>query len=73
MRTIQKVYDASTLIHPSVGAIITATATNRSAFIGGRFMTGMGTAAAQAGAKAYLAEITPPKSRGFFLGFLNSL
>ncbi|KZV70176.1 general substrate transporter [Peniophora sp. CONT] len=55
-----------------VGAIITATATSRSALIGGRFMTGMGTAAANAGAKAYLAEITPPKSRGFFLGFLNS-
>ncbi|KAI0031392.1 general substrate transporter [Vararia minispora EC-137] len=55
-----------------IGSAITATATTRSTFIGGRFLTGMGTAAANAGAKAFLAEITPPKSRGLFLGFLNS-
>ncbi|KAJ7175837.1 general substrate transporter [Mycena filopes] len=60
-----------------MGAIITALADSRSQFIGGRFLTGAfnhglervspGTAA-----KSYLAEITPPTSRGAYLGFLNS-
>ncbi|KAI0320169.1 general substrate transporter [Amylostereum chailletii] len=54
------------------GSVITATATRRSVFIGGRFLTGFGTASAAIAAKAYLAEITPPQTRGLFLGFLNS-
>ncbi|KAI0031233.1 general substrate transporter [Vararia minispora EC-137] len=54
------------------GALVTATARNRSTFIGGRFLTGLGTATASASAKSYLAEITPPTSRGLFMGFLNS-
>eukprot|EP00753_Platysulcus_tardus_P013280 PLAT3653.1.p1 GENE.PLAT3653.1~~PLAT3653.1.p1 ORF type:complete len:549 (-),score=-167.96 PLAT3653.1:152-1735(-) len=55
-----------------VGAIITGLSTNRSMFIGGRFLTGMGSACANSAAKSYLGEITPPQTRGLFLGFLNS-
>lgn len=55
-----------------IGAAVTATAKNRSTFIGGRFLTGLGSALAGASAKSYLAELTPPQSRGLFLGILNS-
>ncbi|THH16980.1 hypothetical protein EW146_g3745 [Bondarzewia mesenterica] len=55
-----------------VGAAVTATAKNRSIFIGGRFLTGLGSTLAGASAKSYLAELTPPQSRGLFLGILNS-
>ncbi|KAF5382700.1 hypothetical protein D9615_002928 [Tricholomella constricta] len=48
-----------------VGAVITANAKTQGMFLGGRFLTG-------ASAKSYLAEITPPHSRGAYLGFLNS-
>ncbi|KDQ11493.1 hypothetical protein BOTBODRAFT_147205 [Botryobasidium botryosum FD-172 SS1] len=55
-----------------VGAVITANAKNKSMFIGGRFLTGLGSACAGASAKSYLVEITSPKSRGLWLGVLNS-
>ncbi|TFY81912.1 hypothetical protein EWM64_g2102 [Hericium alpestre] len=55
-----------------VGAIITGTAKNQATFIGGRFLTGIGSGTAGACAKSYLAEITPPQTRGLFLGLLNS-
>ncbi|EJD50722.1 general substrate transporter [Auricularia subglabra TFB-10046 SS5] len=55
-----------------VGAIITATATGTSRFLGGRFLTGVGVSVAGASAKSYLAEITPPQTRGRYLGILNS-
>ncbi|KDQ62665.1 hypothetical protein JAAARDRAFT_203742 [Jaapia argillacea MUCL 33604] len=55
-----------------VGALITGTAKTKGAFIGGRFLTGLGSATANAGAKSYLGEITPPQTRGLFLGFQNS-
>ncbi|KAJ8509238.1 hypothetical protein ONZ45_g8575 [Pleurotus djamor] len=55
-----------------VGAILTANAKNQGTFLGGRFLTGLGSTCAGASAKSYLAEITPPQSRGAYLGFLNS-
>ncbi|KAI0061709.1 general substrate transporter [Artomyces pyxidatus] len=55
-----------------VGAITTGTAKTKSTFIGGRFLTGVGSATAGASAKSFLAEITPPQSRGLYLGLLNS-
>jgi sugar porter (SP) family MFS transporter len=55
-----------------VGAAITATSKNSGAFIGGRFLTGFGSSLAGASAKAFLAEMTPPQSRGAYMGFLNS-
>ena len=57
----------------SVGAILTANAKNESMFLAGRWMTGVGSGCAGASAKSYLAEITPPASRGAYMGFLNSL
>ncbi|KAJ6559213.1 general substrate transporter [Mycena vulgaris] len=55
-----------------IGAIITAMADSKSKFLGGRFLTGFGSGIGGAAAKSYLAEITPPQSRGAYLGFLNS-
>ncbi|KAJ6613345.1 major facilitator superfamily domain-containing protein [Mycena sp. CBHHK59/15] len=55
-----------------IGAIITAMADNKSKFLGGRFLTGFGSGIGGAAAKSYLAEITPPHTRGAYLGFLNS-
>ncbi|KAG6890814.1 hypothetical protein C0995_003247 [Termitomyces sp. Mi166 len=49
----------------SIGAVITANAKYRSMFLGGRFLTG-------ASAKSFLVELSPPQSRGAYLGFLNS-
>jgi MFS family permease len=40
--------------------------------LGGRFMTGFGCSTAALSAKTYLAEITSPKSRGRYMGVLNS-
>ncbi|KJA16923.1 hypothetical protein HYPSUDRAFT_46832 [Hypholoma sublateritium FD-334 SS-4] len=54
------------------GALITANATNKGMFLGGRFLTGIGSSCAGASAKSYLAEIAPAHSRGAYLGFLNS-
>ncbi|KAJ7095888.1 general substrate transporter [Mycena belliarum] len=55
-----------------IGAIITAMADNKSKFLGGRFLTGFGSGICGAAAKSYLAEVTPPQTRGAYLGFLNS-
>ncbi|KAF8194163.1 general substrate transporter [Pholiota molesta] len=55
-----------------VGALLTANATEKGMFLGGRFLTGVGSACAGASAKSYLAEIAPAHSRGAYLGFLNS-
>ncbi|KAA1469980.1 general substrate transporter [Dentipellis sp. KUC8613] len=55
-----------------IGACVTGTAKTQSVFIGGRFLTGVGSGTAGACAKSYLAEITPPQTRGLFLGLLNS-
>ncbi|GLB38423.1 putative general substrate transporter [Lyophyllum shimeji] len=55
-----------------VGAVMTANAKQQPMFLGGRFLTGLGSTCAGASAKSYLAEITPPQSRGAYLGFLNS-
>jgi len=55
-----------------VGAVITANAQNKGMFLGGRFLTGFGSACAGASAKSYLAEMAPAPSRGAYLGFLNS-
>ncbi|KAL0961054.1 hypothetical protein HGRIS_006042 [Hohenbuehelia grisea] len=55
-----------------VGAILTANARNQGTFLGGRFLTGLGSTCAGASAKSYLAEMAPPHSRGAYLGFLNS-
>ncbi|KAJ7109711.1 general substrate transporter [Mycena crocata] len=55
-----------------VGAIITGLADSKSKFLGGRFLTGFGSGIGGAAAKSYLAEMTPPHSRGAYLGFLNS-
>jgi len=55
-----------------VGALLTANAKQKGMFLGGRFLTGLGSLCASTSAKSYLAEITPPHSRGAYLGFLNS-
>ncbi|KAF8583119.1 general substrate transporter [Ramaria rubella] len=55
-----------------VGAIVTANAKDRSMFIGGRYLTGLGSALASTSAKSYLAEMAPPRTRGRYMGFLNS-
>jgi len=38
----------------------------------GRFITGLGTAASATAAKSYLAEVTPNRSRGRYMGIQNS-
>ncbi|KAJ3509423.1 hypothetical protein NLJ89_g5230 [Agrocybe chaxingu] len=56
-----------------VGAILTANATNKGMFLGGRFLTGPAWRVVRgASAKSYLAEMAPAPSRGAYLGFLNS-
>ncbi|KAK7469204.1 hypothetical protein VKT23_003694 [Stygiomarasmius scandens] len=55
-----------------VGAVLTANATSRNMFLVGRWLTGVGSGCAGASAKSYLAEMTPPDTRGAYLGFLNS-
>ncbi|KAF8957290.1 general substrate transporter [Flammula alnicola] len=54
------------------GALLTANATDKGMFLGGRFLTGLGSACAGASAKSYLAEMAPAHSRGAYIGFLNS-
>ena len=72
----------------SAGAVITANSSSMSMFLGGRWLTGMsiyerprlasltfpgfGCSAAGMAAKLYIAEIAPPKSRGAWMGVLNS-
>ncbi|KAL0069758.1 hypothetical protein AAF712_003027 [Marasmius tenuissimus] len=55
-----------------VGALLTANSKNKSMFLVGRWLTGLGCGCASASAKSYLAEITPPHTRGAYMGFLNS-
>ncbi|THU93494.1 general substrate transporter [Dendrothele bispora CBS 962.96] len=57
-----------------IGAVLTANATSRNMFLIGRWLTGMcvGSGCAATSAKSYLAEMTPPDTRGAYLGFLNS-
>ncbi|THV05304.1 general substrate transporter [Dendrothele bispora CBS 962.96] len=55
-----------------IGAVLTANATSRNMFLVGRWLTGVGSGCAGASAKSYLAEMTPPDTRGAYLGFLNS-
>ncbi|EIN12674.1 general substrate transporter [Punctularia strigosozonata HHB-11173 SS5] len=55
-----------------IGACVTATAKNRATFIGGRYLTGLGSGTAGASAKSFLGELTPPQHRGLFMGLLNS-
>ncbi|KAJ7600522.1 hypothetical protein C8J56DRAFT_1156876, partial [Mycena floridula] len=55
-----------------VGAVLTANAQNKTMFLIGRWLTGIGSGCAGTSAKSYLAEIVPPQSRGAFMGFLNS-
>lgn len=56
----------------SAGAFLTANAQNKGQFIGGRFLTGLGASCAGTSAKSFMAELAPPKTRGAYLGFLNS-
>jgi MFS family permease len=53
------------------GAILTGLAQNMGMFLGGRFLTGLGCTMAAIASKTYMAEITSPKTRGFWLGLLN--
>ncbi|PBK74737.1 general substrate transporter [Armillaria solidipes] len=55
-----------------VGACMTANAKSMNMFLVGRWLTGTGCACAGAAAKSYLAEISPAKYRGAYIGFLNS-
>ncbi|KAF2151592.1 general substrate transporter [Myriangium duriaei CBS 260.36] len=56
-----------------VGAIITATAPNLSAFIGGRFILSFFSTIATMTAPMYLIEIAPPQYRGTVAGLYNTL
>ncbi|KIJ54593.1 hypothetical protein M422DRAFT_24530 [Sphaerobolus stellatus SS14] len=54
------------------GALVTANARQKAMFIGGRYLTGLGSSLASTSAKSYLAEMAPPQSRGRYMGYLNS-
>ena len=54
------------------GAFLTANSTNKPQFIGGRFLTGLGASCAGTSAKSFMAELAPVKTRGAYMGFLNS-
>lgn len=56
-----------------IGAIITATATNLGAFIGGRFVLSFFTSIAVTAAPLYLIEVAPPQYRGTVAGMYNTL
>lgn len=56
-----------------VGAIVTATAKNLSAFIGGRFLLSFFTSIATTAAPLYLIEVAPPQYRGTVAGMYNTL
>ncbi|WWC88262.1 uncharacterized protein L201_003169 [Kwoniella dendrophila CBS 6074] len=55
-----------------LGAILTSQARNFQMFIWGRLFTGLGCTLAASSAKSYMSEITPPHTRGRFMGLLNS-
>jgi MFS family permease len=54
------------------GALISGLSTSFSMLLGGRFMTGFGGGIANNSSKSYLTEITPPTTRGRWMGLLNS-
>ncbi|WRT66050.1 uncharacterized protein IL334_003002 [Kwoniella shivajii] len=54
------------------GAILTSQATNFQMFIWGRMFTDLGCTLAASSAKSYMSEITPPQTRGRWMGLLNS-
>ena len=54
------------------GALLSSQSTNLGMFIGGRFLTGFGSSWAAVSARSYMVEITPAKTRGRWLGLLNS-
>lgn len=56
----------------SVGAIISANSKSMSMLLGGRWLTGFGCSTAALSAKTYMTEITSPRSRGRYMGVLNS-
>jgi MFS family permease len=55
-----------------VGALISGLAHNFGMLLGGRFLTGFGGGIANNSSKSYLTEITPPTTRGRWMGLLNS-
>ncbi|WWC71162.1 uncharacterized protein I206_105115 [Kwoniella pini CBS 10737] len=55
-----------------LGALLTSQAHNFQMFIWGRMFTGLGCTLAASSAKSYMSEITPPHSRGRYMGLLNS-
>jgi MFS family permease len=55
-----------------VGALISGLATKFGMLLGGRFLTGFGGGIANNSSKSYLTEITPPTTRGRWMGLLNS-
>jgi MFS family permease len=65
-------YILSILLIYSIGAIISANSRSFPMLLGGRWLTGFGCSTAALSAKTYLAEITSPKSRGRYMGVLNS-
>jgi len=67
-----KNYCLPLLLILSTGAIISANSKSFPMLLGGRWLTGFGCSTAALSAKTYLAEITSPKSRGRYMGVLNS-
>ncbi|KAF8917115.1 general substrate transporter [Mucidula mucida] len=55
-----------------VGAIVSANSTSMKMFLVGRWLTGLGCSLASTAAKSFLAELSPAKHRGAYMGFLNS-
>lgn len=55
-----------------IGAIISANSRSMGMLLGGRWLTGFGCSTAALSAKTYIAEITSPRSRGRYMGVLNS-
>lgn len=56
-----------------VGSIIQSTSTNLDAFIGGRFIVGMGVPVVQTAAPMYIVEMAYPTWRGTAGGYYNVL
>ncbi|ORX38190.1 general substrate transporter [Kockovaella imperatae] len=55
-----------------IGACISANSRSMSMLLGGRWLTGFGCSTAALSAKTYMSEITSPRSRGRYMGVLNS-
>jgi len=69
---VSHIYCLSVVLILSIGAIISANSKSFPMLLGGRWLTGFGCSTAALSAKTYLAEITSPKSRGRYMGVLNS-